>query len=227
MKIIGIEKSSFIDYPDKISTVLFTKGCNFRCPYCHNSSIVRGEEEEINIEEVLDYIESRKKFIDAICVSGGEPTLHDGLYEFIKKLKDKGFLVKLDTNGSRPSVVERLLREKLLDYIAMDIKAPLEKYDSVTKVKVDLDKISQSIGLIRGASIGYEFRTTVCKELLSTRDLLEIGDLLARSKAYYLQNFQDSGNVLIGEGKLHPYDQEKLKFIKRQIQGNFNLCKIR
>jgi len=125
MEIRGHQKSSFIDYPNKIATVFFTGGCNFRCGYCHNSTLVRNEDEVINEEYIFQYLEKRKKLIDAVCISGGEATLHSGLYDFIKQVKAMGYLVKLDTNGTNSAMVKKLLDEGLLDYIAMDIKASL------------------------------------------------------------------------------------------------------
>ena len=137
----GHQKTSFIDYPNKISTVFFTGGCNFRCPYCHNSHVVKGEGQSINEEEVFSFLEKRKKFIDAVCLCGGEPTLHEELYDFVKRLKERGFLIKLDTNGINTNLIKILLDEKLLDYIAMDIKAPLHKYEYITKTKIDIESI--------------------------------------------------------------------------------------
>jgi pyruvate formate lyase activating enzyme len=124
ISILGIEKSSFIDYPNNICTVIFTGGCNFRCPYCHNSPIVNGIGEKIDKMEVIDFLRNRKKFIDALCISGGEPTIQKGLYDFIRQVKKEGFSIKLDTNGTNPDLLKKLIDEKLIDYIAMDIKAP-------------------------------------------------------------------------------------------------------
>lgn len=227
MKIIGIEKSSFIDYPGKISTVYFAAGCNFRCDYCHNGPIVKGEGRRISEEEVFSFLEKRKKYVDAVCISGGEPTLYDELYDFVKLLKEKGFSIKLDTNGTRPEILKQLLDEKLIDYVAMDIKAPFYKYELVTKTKVDIEGIKASIDIIKNSNIDYEFRTTLCKELLTKNDILEIAEYLKGSKGYHLQNFKDVETVLVGQNKLHSYDVETLEEIKKEIEDYFQLFSIR
>lgn len=227
MKIIGMEKSSFIDFPGKISTVYFTAGCNFRCGYCHNAPIVKGQGKDISEEEVFSFLEKRKKYIDAICISGGEPTLYDELYDFIKKVKEKGFYIKLDTNGTRPEMLKKLIDEKLIDYAAMDIKAPFYKYEFVTKRKVDIESIKSSIDMIRNSNIDYEFRTTLCKELLTKNDILEIAEYLKGSKGYYLQNFKDVDTVLAGQNQFHSYDVETLEEIRKSIEGYFNVFGIR
>lgn len=227
MNIIGHEKSSFIDYPDKICTVFFTGGCNFRCPYCHNSSIVRNEGVPIDEDYIFRYLENRKKFLDGVCISGGEPTLHEDLCDFINKIKGRGFLVKLDTNGTNFEMLKELIDKKSLDYIAMDIKAPLDKYEFVTKTKVDIDSIKSSIDIIKASNVDYEFRTTVCKELLSKEDILEIAEYLKGSKKYAIQNFRDGETVLAGKKQFNPYDIKTLKEIDKKIKSYFATFMIR
>ena len=227
MKVIGIEKSSFIDYPGKICTVYFTPGCNFRCAYCHNSPAVMGKGELIKEEEILLYLEKRKKFVDAVCISGGEPTLQQGLDLFIKKLKSKGFFVKLDTNGTNPDILQKLLDKKLIDYVAMDIKGPLYKYSLLVGREVDVEPIKESINIIKNSKIDYEFRTTICKELLSPNDIRDIANLLKGSKAYYLQNFKDGDTILAGKGKFTPYNMKELKLIEKEIKDYFVKFDIR
>ncbi|QEK11044.1 anaerobic ribonucleoside-triphosphate reductase activating protein [Crassaminicella thermophila] len=227
MNIIGHQKSSFIDYPEKICTVYFVAGCNFRCPYCHNSHIVKEAGKFISEEEIFSFLNKRKKFIDAVCISGGEPTLYEELYGFIKKIKMEGFLVKLDTNGTNPKILEKLLKEGLIDYVAMDIKAPFHKYEFVTKAKIDIENIKMSIHIIKNANIDYEFRTTVCKELLTKEDLIEIATYLKGSKRYSIQNFRDGETVLAGKNQLHSYDLETLEEIKKEIEGYFEIFKVR
>ncbi|AKL94284.1 anaerobic ribonucleoside-triphosphate reductase activating protein NrdG [Clostridium aceticum] len=227
MKILGMEKSSFIDYPNKVATVCFTPGCNFRCGYCHNSYMVKEEGEEISQEEVFAFLRKRKKFIDAVCISGGEPTLQKGLYAFILKIKQEGFYVKLDTNGTSPDTIALLLQNKLLDYIAMDIKAPFDRYEFVARTKVDIEAIKKSITIIKNSTIDYEFRTTVCKELHSKEDILEIAAYLKGSKAYFIQNFRDGETVLIGKNQFHPQDIKVLEEIEKEIRGYFESFKIR
>ena len=227
MKIMGVEKSSFIDYPGKICTVLFTGLCNFKCGYCHNSSVVKGLEKEINKEEVFAFLEKRKRFVDAVCISGGEPTIHEGLYDFIKEIKNREFFIKLDTNGTNPEVLKKLIDHELIDYVAMDIKSPLGKYKIVTGVQLDVEDIRLSIDIIRNKAIDYEFRTTVCQELLTKDDILEIAEYLKGSKKYYIQNFKDGANVLAGEKQFRPYNQETLEEIKKNIEGYFDIFEIR
>lgn len=223
----GLQKSSFIDYPGKISTVLFVGGCNFKCPYCHNSSLVRNEGVNISEEYIYEYLDEKERFIDGICISGGEPTLNEGIVDFIRKIKAKGFLVKLDTNGTRPLVITKLLNEKLLDYIAMDVKAPLHKYNSVVETKADIENIESSIDIIKNSGIEYEFRTTVCKELISKEDIIEIAQYLKGSSRYTIQNFRDGETVLIGKKHLKPYDIELLKKIEKEIKPLFKILKVR
>ncbi|WP_300301527.1 anaerobic ribonucleoside-triphosphate reductase activating protein [Anaerosolibacter sp.] len=226
MYIAGHEKTSFIDYPDKICTMYFVASCNFRCPYCHNGHIVAWDGKNIDEEEVFSFLKKRKPFIDAVCISGGEPTLHKDLHGFIKKIKERGFLVKLDTNGTHPRVLAALLDEKLLDYIAMDIKAPFHKYGLVAGAKVDIEDIKASINIIRHSNIDYEFRTTVCKELHTKEDILEIAAYINPSKRYSIQNFKDGDTVLAGTNQFHPYDPGILEGIGKEIEGYFEKLKI-
>lgn len=227
MKFKGHQKSSFIDYPDKICTVLFTGGCNFRCPFCHNSGIVYNNGEDISEEYIFDYLSRRHKMIDAVCISGGEPTIHNELVEFIKKVKSMDYLVKLDTNGTDPKILTMLLEQNLLDYIAMDIKAPLEKYSKVANISVDIDKIKESINIIKSSDIDNEFRTTVCKELLSTGDILSIGEYIRGAKRYTIQNFRDSDTVLDGKGNFTAFKAHELSEIESQLKDYFDVLKIR
>ncbi len=227
MNILGIEKSSFIDYPNKISTVIFTGGCNFSCPYCHNSHLLNFSGKIIDEEEVLNFLKKRKKFIDAVCITGGEPTLQKDLKVFIKKVKEEGFLVKLDTNGTSHMILKKLIDEGLLDYIAMDIKAPLHKYNVVTQQTLDTKEIKESIDEIKSSGIDYEFRTTVCQELLKPQDILAIVEEIKGSKKYYLQNFRDGENVLGGIKQYTPYSPQQLEEIIESIKPYFQECKVR
>ena len=227
MEFLGQVKNSFIDYPNKICTVYFAGGCNFRCPYCHNSHLLKGIGESIDEAQVFGYLEKRRNMLDGICVSGGEPTLHDGLEAFLGEVKRRGFLVKLDTNGTYPEVLENLLKNKRVDYIAMDIKAPFGKYEKIAGRPVDIEAIKRSIDLVRDLSADYEFRTTVCRELLEVGDVLEIAQYIKGSRRYILQNFRDCSSVLAGEGKLTPFAKEELDELKDKVSGFFNEFKIR
>lgn len=188
MIIGGFEKTSLLDYPSKIAAVVFTCGCNFRCGYCHNPSLIT-EKSGIAEEVFFDFLQKRKGLLDAVVISGGEPCLQRDLYDFIKKIKEMGFLVKLDTNGTNPKLLERLISDSLIDYAAMDIKAPLSKYEKITGVRVDSSKILESISILKTFEKKYEFRTTVVKSMLSTDDFTEIGRLISGAETYYLQRF--------------------------------------
>ncbi|MGI6698566.1 MAG: anaerobic ribonucleoside-triphosphate reductase activating protein [Clostridiales bacterium] len=227
MEFLGQVKNSFIDYPNKICTVYFVGGCNFRCPYCHNSHLLKGIGERIDEAQVFEYLERRRNMLDGICVSGGEPTLHAGLESFLGEVKRRGFLVKLDTNGTSPEVLENLLKNKRVDYIAMDIKAPFEKYEKIADRPVNVEAIKQSIDLIRNLSATYEFRTTVCRELLEVGDVLEIAQYIKGSQRYILQNFRDCSSVLAGEGRLTPFAKEELDAVRDEISGFFYEFRIR
>lgn len=227
MNIIGQQKSSFIDYPNKICTVYFTGGCNFRCPYCHNKDIVNNEGDNLEEEKIIEFLVKRKKFIDAVCISGGEPTLQEDLYTFILKLKELGFLVKLDTNGYRPDVLNALIKDNMLDYIAMDVKGPYEKYNKLSGTTVDIVLIKESIELIKSSNVDYEFRTTVCKELLTREDIIETANILRGSKKYFIQNFRDGDTVLCGKNRLTPFDLNELSEIEDLISDYFQVFRIR
>jgi len=227
MEFKGHQKSSFIDYPDKICTVLFTGGCNFRCSYCHNSDLVYNKGGTITQDFVFDYLDKRKKMIDAVCISGGEPTIHVGLYDFIKRVKAMGYLVKLDTNGTNPQILSKLIADGLLDYAAMDIKAPIDKYSTVVNADFVIERIIESINILRNSDIDYEFRTTVCQELLTKEDILKIAEYIKGSKRYYLQNFRDGSTVLSGENKFTPFPKDTLREIEKQVKDYFGVFKIR
>ncbi|SCY69528.1 anaerobic ribonucleoside-triphosphate reductase activating protein [Alkaliphilus peptidifermentans] len=227
MKILGLTKSSFIDYPGKISTVVFTGGCNFKCPYCHNGHIVKGHASQIDEEYILEYLKKRRNYIDAVCISGGEPTLQTDLTEFIRKLKLEGFYIKLDTNGTNPNILKLLLKENLLDYIAMDVKAPLNKYSVITETPVNIKDIQESISILNESGIDHEFRTTVCQELIKPQELIDIAQMLKGSKKFFIQNFKDTETVYGGMNNYSSYDEDELEKIKEQIKDWFDVCAVR
>lgn len=189
MLIGGFQKTSLIDYPKKIAAIVFTHGCNFRCHYCHNPELVTGAEKIADENAILDFLDTRKGKLDGIVVTGGEPCLQKDLPDFLEKLKDKGFDVKLDTNGSRFDMLENVVLKGLVDYIAMDIKAPLTKYKKIIDTDIDIAEIENSIDLIMSCGIDYEFRTTVTEALLTVEDFEEIGATVEGAKKYFLQNF--------------------------------------
>lgn len=188
-KLAGLQKTTFIDYPDKIACIIFTQGCNFRCGYCHNPELFESKEPVLSVPAFFEFLNKRKGKLDGVVITGGEPTLHKDIKEFIQQIKTLGFLVKLDTNGTRPDILQELLNENLLDYIAMDIKAPLTKYKDITQVDVDTNIIKKSIDLIMNSDVDYEFRTTVVKSQLSQEDFEIIGKTIKGAKRYYLQEF--------------------------------------
>lgn len=189
-KLAGLQKTTFIDYPEKIACIVFTQGCNFRCGYCHNPELFENKEPVLSVPAFFEFLNKRKGKLDGVVITGGEPTLHSkDLIEFIKEVKSLGFLVKLDTNGTHPDVLQELLNENLLDYIAMDIKAPLAKYKTITQTDIDTKIIKKSIDMIMNSGVDYEFRTTIVKSQLSVEDLRQIGELIQGAKRYYMQKF--------------------------------------
>ena len=184
-----------VDYDGKIACTVFTGGCNFRCPFCHNGSLVIGDvkSQEISLDEVFAYLEKRKGLVDAVCVTGGEATLQHGLAEFYEKVREMGYLTKLDTNGLRPDVLKDLLDKNLLDYVAMDIKNSKAKYALTTGVKdVNIDKIDESVEMLKHSSVDYEFRTTLIKEFHDENDMREIAEWVKGAKRYFMQHYNDT-----------------------------------
>lgn len=202
MKLEGIQTLTLLDYPGKVACTLFAPGCQFRCPFCHNASLVlpgRGGD-VVTEEEVFALLEKRRGVLDGVCVTGGEPTLQPDLGDFIRKIKDRGYSVKLDTNGARPEVLKSLAAEGLLDYVAMDIKNSPARYAETAGVPgLDLAPIRESVDFLMKGNLPFEFRTTVVKPLHDEQALRDIGAWLAGEEAYFLQGFQDSGD-LIGSG---------------------------
>ena len=196
MIIGGIHTLTLLDYPGKVACIIFTTGCNFRCGYCHNAEFVLPEKikermnDMIPEEKIFNFLDKRKGKLDGVVVSGGEPTIHPDLVDFIRKIKAKGFLVKLDSNGTNPQVLERLLKEKLVDYIAMDVKASKEKYDEVTGVKNNFAAIKHSRDILKSSEIDYEFRTTVIKGFHDEEEMRKIAQFCRGAKQYTIQNFR-------------------------------------
>lgn len=198
----GLQKLTLLDYPGVIAATVFLGGCNLRCPFCHNASLVLPEKygETISDADFFAFLDSRRERLQGICVSGGEPTLYPQLEEFIREIKDKGFLVKLDTNGTRPEVLRRLVENNLLDYVAMDIKnSPLRYGETVGITDFDPTPIAESAAILMNGKTDFEFRTTVVKELHTPKDIEQIGQWLSGDEKFFLQSFVDSGD-LIGTG---------------------------
>ncbi len=197
MNIQGFQKLTLLDYPSKVACTVFTGGCNLRCPFCHNASLVCNPNEYQSAEEdVLDYLSKRQGVLDGVCITGGEPLLQPDLIEFIKKVKAMGYLVKLDTNGSLPEKLKAVIDSRLVDYIAMDIKSSRAGYSKAIGLSADIGLFEKSVRLIKDSEIPHEFRTTAVNEIHSESDFEDIGHWLAGSEKYYIQHFVDSGNVL-------------------------------
>jgi len=185
----GLQRSSLIDYPDKISAIIFTQGCNFKCPYCHNPELNSAQGNPYDKRMVLEFLKTRVGKLDGVVITGGEPTLHKNLPDFIAKIKEMGYCVKLDTNGTNPQMLQELLDKKLIDYVAMDIKAPIKKYAQVVCMPVNTEDIKKSIKILEDSDVRYEFRTTVVKSQLSPEDIAQIGEMVKGADKYYLQRF--------------------------------------
>jgi len=198
MEFNGFLKLTLLDYPTKTACTLFTAGCNFRCPFCHNASLVLPCEphERYSEEEVLRFLEKRQGILDGVCVTGGEPLLHSSLDRFLEQVKALGYAVKLDTNGTNPDILAALIDEGLVDYVAMDIKNSPEKYSLTAGRDVDMDAVRRSVSILMENKVKYEFRTTVVGGYHTADDFREIGEWLRGAEAYFLQNFVDSGALL-------------------------------
>lgn len=197
MNICGYQKTTLLDYPGHVAATIFTGGCNFRCPFCHNSDLILNPTTLIPEEEIFAFLKKRKNILSGTCITGGEPTLQPDLSDFIEKVRSLGYKIKLDTNGYLPEIIQDLLNKKLLDYIAMDIKAGFSNYVKVCGIQnFNMDTIKKSISIIENSGIDYEFRTTVVKELHSEQDFQEIIKMISPQSSYYIQSFKDSGNIL-------------------------------
>ena len=225
MNIAGVQKVTLLDYPGKVACEIFTQGCNFECPFCQNSSLIPiTNTGEFSEEEIFEYLNLRKNILDGVVITGGEPTVQKDLKGFIKKIKDLGLLVKLDTNGGNPKVLQELIDEDLVDYVAMDIKNVFNKYNITAGKKINLDNIKKSIEILKASKIDYEFRTTIIKEMHSLDDIISICKLVGDAK-YYLQNFEDSENVI--DHSLHGFSREELLFIDKYLKDVFPNVEIR
>ncbi len=222
MNIQGLQKLTLLDYPEKVACTIFTAGCNFRCPFCHNASLVThiDLEKNIQVEQIMNFLKKRWRVLDGVCISGGEPLLQPGLEDFIRGLKEIGYCVKLDTNGSNSRLLRNLAEQKLLDYVAMDIKNAPDKYGMTIGIEdYNMDEILRSVDFLLSGTISYEFRTTVVREFHKREDFAAIGRWIKGAERYYLQSFQDSGD-LIRPG-LRAYTKEilvqALEIIRRNV----------
>lgn len=228
MEFYGIEKFSLVDYDEKVCVTLFSAYCNFACPFCHNSFLVfpSKEVEPISFDEILKYLKSRVGLIDAVTISGGEPMLMDDLIDKIKTIKKLGYLIKLDTNGTNPKIMKYLIDNKLIDYVAMDVKNSLEKYPiTIGKNNIDLEKIVESINILKQNIIDYEFRTTLVKEFHDEKSIEEMGKLIKGAKKLVFQKFVDSEGCI--KKGLHPIDETKAKQFVDIICKYVDVVKLR
>lgn len=227
MKICGLNKTTLLDYPGCVAATVFFGGCNFRCPFCHNGDLVlqSAQMSGYSEEEVLTFLKKRRNVLEGVCVTGGEPTLYWELPGFIKKIKALGYKVKLDTNGSNPEMLSELVESGLIDYVAMDIKAPVETYQKVCGAFVDMDKINKSVEFLKEGKVLYEFRTTVVKELHTEEDILKIGEWICGADRYYLQSYQESEkNICTGFSEM---EKEKLFDLEKKLTGYVKYVKVR
>lgn len=198
MVIKGFQKLTLLDFPGHVACTVFTEGCNFRCPFCHNASLVLGGgEESYSEDEIFDYLKKRVGILDGVAVSGGEPLLQKDILEFLRKIRELGYKIKLDTNGSFPEKLKEIIDEKLCDYIAVDIKNSPDKYaQTVGRVGYETDRITESVKLLEESHVPYEFRTTVVRELHTAHDIAKIGEWIRGAERWYLQSFVDSGDLI-------------------------------
>ena len=231
MKIGGLQKLTLVDYPGKVAATVFLIGCNFRCGFCHNPELVDSEgikkQPLIDEKQFFKFLDSKEGLIDGICITGGEPTIQSDLVEFTHKIKVKGFFVKLDTNGSNPELLEKLINEKMVDFVAMDIKTSLDKYEKAINVKIDSEKIKKSVELIKTSKTDYEFRTTVVPGLVEKKDIEKIGKWLKGVKKIALQQFQNKKVLNKKFGEIWPYPDKTLKEFAKILEKDIKEVELR
>lgn len=227
----GFQKMTLIDYPGKIATTVFTAGCNFRCPFCHNPELVELDPEDMEVfrgqeRKFFDFLEGRRGLLDGVCITGGEPTVQPDIVPFIRRIRDMGFLVKLDSNGTNPDILREIFDAGLVDYVAMDIKSGPDRYAEATGTPVDMEKIRESIRLIMDSGIEYEFRTTVVPGIHTEEDFDDIAELIDGAKRYYLQVFRD-GKVLSADDIRFKERVPDIRAIRRKVKPHVGEIGIR
>lgn len=227
MKLSGMQKLTLLDFPGKMACTFFTPGCNFLCPFCHNSSLVTDIDEHfIKAEEVLRFLSTRQGILEGVCITGGEPLLQKDIEDFMREIKDMDFLVKLDTNGSFPHKLEGIIEEGLVDYVAMDVKNSPELYaETIGKTAFDLSSVNESVELLKEGRVPYEFRTTVTKNFHNLKSLLEIADWISGCDSYYLQQFVNSGQLI--DETITGYTDEELKALYREVKRKLPCTQLR
>lgn len=223
MQICGLQKTTLLDYPGRVAATIFTFGCNFRCPYCHNMNLVEPEHkpEIFSKEEIMSFLKKRAGILEGVCITGGEPTIDPELVELVREIKELGYCVKLDTNGTNPVMLEELIEEELIDYAAMDIKTGFSDYERVAGVShPDIESISRSIRLLIKGELFYEFRTTLCRQYHTPEIMEEIGSMIRGCSNYYLQSFRDSEYVK--QHGLGSFEKEELLQMVKQL-GKYDI----
>ena len=228
MNIQGIQKLTLLDYPEHVACTIFTGGCNFRCPFCHNALLVTENfgSSKLSEDEILSFLKKRIGILDGVCITGGEPLLNSDIGDFLKKIKELGYPVKLDTNGSFPERLEALIDEKLVDYVAMDIKNSKEKYGiTVRKPNFDISPILRSVEILKKGRVPFEFRTTVTLEYHNESDMIEIAKWLVGTEKYFLQNFVDSGELI--DKNVHGHDKNSMKSMLSVAKKHISTAELR
>ena len=225
MLIGGLQRMTLLDYAGKVACIVFTYGCNFRCPYCHNAPLVTDAPALVGEKELFDFLERRRGLLDGVVISGGEPTLHKDIIPFLGKIKALGYSVKLDTNGTAPDLLSEMISLGLCDYVAMDIKNSREKYPLSVGCEVDVKAIEKSVSLLLEGRVDYEFRTTVTRELHSMEDIRAIGEWIRGAERYFLQTFVDSGS-LVGEG-MSAYSTEEMNLLADAVRDFVPVTSVR
>ena len=234
MIIAGLQKTTLIDYPGKIACIVFLAGCNFRCPWCYSSELVLPakiiKQPKISEKEFFDFLRSRQGLLDGVVICGGEPTINKDLIQFIEKIKNLNYSVKLDTNGSNPKVLKDLVGRKLIDYVAMDIKISPENdvYKNLMTEGIKIDNIKESVEFLKSGAVDFEFRTTVVNTVHKKQDFIEIAKWIGGPNVtYYLQNFRAEKTIDPEFEKIQPYKDEWLKEVAKEISPNFKVCQLR
>ena len=231
MEIGGLQKLTLIDYPGRLAATVFLCGCNFRCPWCYSSELVLPKkiknQPKISEKEFFDFLNERKNLLEGVTICGGEPTINKDLPQFCKKIRRLGYFVKLDTNGSNPEMLEELINNKLIDYVAMDVKLPKERYPEIYGKRVKIKNIEKSINILKIKKIDSEFRTTVVPTILDKEDISKIARWVGPAKRYYLQNFRPEKTIDPKFEKIKPYPEEYLISIQKAIAPFFEICQVR
>jgi pyruvate formate lyase activating enzyme len=228
VEIKGLEKFSPRDYPGVISATVFLGSCNYRCPYCHNAELVLNPDDlpTYPMDYITDFLDSRRDWLEGVCITGGEPLLHRDISDFLSLLKQRGLSVKLDTNGSFPSRLENLIAKNLIDSIAMDVKAPLERYEEVTRANVDKEKIQRSIDIIMHSGVDYMFRMTAVPGLIDEARMKEIGRMLQGAKVFQIQQFEPVNTLDPSFERLKPFKRDGLRALGRCVEEFFSEVRI-